>query len=124
MLALHDGLRQKDLAYLLAITPQALGEVLAKLEKAGYITREKDENDRRATIVKLTDEGRKKAEEAAEKREKEAEDYFSVLTDEEIEQLAAILDKLDADRKGKDEDAEDEDSEPAEDCGDPAEDAE
>lgn len=96
MLAVKDGLSQKYLAYLLGIRPQTLSEALAKLEEQGYVERKKDENDRRVTLVYLTDEGRKRAEEIDARRERKAEDISSVLTEEEKEQLASILAKLDA----------------------------
>lgn len=96
MLAVKDGLSQKYLAYLLGIRPQTLSEALAKLEEQGYVERRKDENDRRVMLVYLTDDGRERAEEIDARREQRAEDIFSVLTDEEKEQLARILAKLDA----------------------------
>jgi DNA-binding MarR family transcriptional regulator len=96
MLAVKDGLSQKYLAYLLGIRPQTLSEALAKLEEQGYVERRKDENDRRVMLVYLTDDGRERAKEIDARREQRAEDIFSVLTDEEKEQLARILAKLDA----------------------------
>ena len=44
----------------------------------------------------LTDEGRARAAEIAERRALAAADLFAVLTDEEKDQLASILDKLGA----------------------------
>ena len=94
MVAMKEGINQKDLAFLLGIRPQTLGELLRRLEERGLVERKKSEADARAIEVYLTDEGRARAQEIAERRALAAADLFSVLTDEEKEQLEAILDKL------------------------------
>lgn len=96
MVALQEGINQKDLAFLLGIRPQTLGEMLSKLEERGLVQREKSQTDGRAIEVRLTDEGRVRAEEIAERRKLVAADMFAVLSEEEKEQLSAILDKLGA----------------------------
>lgn len=96
MVALQEGINQKDLAFLLGIRPQTLGEMLQKLEERGLVERKKSEADGRAIEVTLTDEGRARAAEIAERRKLAAADMFAVLTDEEKEQLSNILDKLGA----------------------------
>jgi len=58
MLKLQDGISTKDLSYLLGIRVSSLNELLAKMEKNGYINREPDENDKRVMLVKLTEKGR------------------------------------------------------------------
>lgn len=96
MVAMQEGINQKDLAFLLGIRPQTLGEMLQKLEERGLVARKKSEADARAIEVTLTDEGRARAAEIAERRALAAADLFAVLTDEEKDQLASILDKLGA----------------------------
>lgn len=96
MVAMQEGINQKDLAFLLGIRPQTIGEMLRKLEERELIERRKSEEDARATQVFLTDEGRARAAEIAERRALAAADMFAVLTDEEKEQLDALLDKLGA----------------------------
>ena len=96
MIAMQEGISQKDLAFLLGIRPQTLGEMLQKLEERGLVERKKSEADARVTEVTLTDEGRARAAEIAERRALAAEDLFAALTDDEKDQLAAILDKLGA----------------------------
>ncbi len=93
-LMMQDGTSQKDLAYLLGIRPQSLSEALAKLEESGMIERRHNEEDRRVVNVYLTDAGRDRALKAAEDRKRSAADIFSVLTEEEKDQLSAILGKL------------------------------
>ena len=94
MVAMKEGISQKDLAFLLGIRPQTLGELLRRLEERGLVERKKSETDGRVIEVYLTDEGRMRAEEIAERRKLAAADLFAVLTDEEKDQLASILDKL------------------------------
>jgi DNA-binding MarR family transcriptional regulator len=93
-LTMQEGLSQKDLAYLLGIRPQSLSQALAKLEEDGMITRKHNEEDARVINVYLTEAGRIRAAKVAEDRKKSAADIFSVLTDEEKDQLAGILAKL------------------------------
>lgn len=94
MVSMKEGINQKDLAFLLGIRPQTLGEMLQKLEERGMVERKKSEADGRVIEVTLTDKGRERAAEIAERRAVAATDIFAVLTEEEKEQLGAILDKL------------------------------
>ena len=50
----EEGLRQRELAELLEIEPIALGRVLDRLEKAGFVERRADPEDRRAWRLYLT----------------------------------------------------------------------
>lgn len=93
LLKLQPEISQKDLGYLLDMRNQSLGELLSKLERNGYITREPSEQDRRVMVVRLTDEGRA----AAEKMEEEQQDFenpFACLSEEECGKLSEILDKV------------------------------
>ncbi|MGO3796481.1 MAG: MarR family winged helix-turn-helix transcriptional regulator [Pauljensenia sp.] len=93
LLALREPLGQKDLAYLLGVRPQSLSELLGKLEHAGLVSRERDESDRRSTLVSLTAEGRGAAEEAARSGANEG-DPFDVLDDAERAELARLAGKV------------------------------
>lgn len=92
MLKMRPGISQKDLSYLLDIRPQSLGELLAKLERSGYIERAPSEEDRRVMDIRLTEEGEK----AAERRD-DSEDFFKSLGEEEKEVLRGFLDRVIAD---------------------------
>jgi DNA-binding MarR family transcriptional regulator len=94
VLTLQEGISQKDLAYVLGIRPQSLGEALGKLEESGLVRREQNEADHRAVKVYLTDAGKGRAAKVAEDRKKTAADVFSVLTEEEKSQLTSIITKL------------------------------
>lgn len=92
ILNMKPEIMQKELADILGIRPQSLGETLAKLEKSECISRVQSESDRRNIIVSITEKGKQ-----AISNENESEneiDIFSCLLDEEKEQLNQILMKL------------------------------
>ena len=92
-LAEHPDVTQKELAEELGITAASLSEVLMKLERKGYISRFKDEADRRFSRVRLTEEG----EATLDMSVSESGDPFAGLSGEEQETLKQLLGKLLAD---------------------------
>ncbi|HUX38127.1 MAG TPA: hypothetical protein VMV44_09535, partial [Rectinemataceae bacterium] len=70
-------------------------ELLAKLERQGFITRSPSESDRRVMEIHLTEEGKKAAEEP--QPSEEAEAHFGCLSEEERKNLADYLERLIAD---------------------------
>src|SRR5215210_944643 len=68
LLALHGAegasLTQRDLMASVQRTSGTLSVRLARLERAGFVSRERDPDDRRGAIVTLTDRGRRRAEAA------------------------------------------------------------
>jgi DNA-binding MarR family transcriptional regulator len=93
ILKLKNEISQKDLGFLLNIRNQSLMELLAKLEKSGYITRRPSEEDRRTMIVTLTEEG-KAAAEKGESGETELDEIFNCLNEEETGKFTEYLDRL------------------------------
>ena len=91
------GVRQKALVEELDISPAAVSELVSKLEKDEYVTREVDQSDKRATIIKLTDLGKARAAELADERNERFAKAFTALTDKEKDQLLKLLEKLTAD---------------------------
>ena len=87
---------QKELADRLKITPAAVATTLKKLENDGFVERSKAQsgNDCRANEIKVTERGRKAAE--------ETEKYFRFVdsstlkdfSDEEIATLLRLLEKM------------------------------
>ena len=91
LLKMRPEISQKDLSYLLDIRPQSLGELLAKLERGGYIEREPSPEDRRVMNIKLTEAGAS----AAEQRTMAADaTMFSSLTGDERTTLGGLLAKV------------------------------
>ena len=89
MLKIQDGIPTKELSYLLGLQVASLNELLAKLERAGLVTREPSEADRRIMLVKLTDDGRETPQ-----QNPDAGGAFAVLTAEEQETLGGYLDRI------------------------------
>lgn len=99
LLKLQPEITQKELGYLLGIRPQSLGELLVKLETAGFISRSQLEDDKRVMVITLTEEGAEAANNQAQP-EQDAEDVFSCLDAEQQgslrEMLATLIENLEA----------------------------
>jgi len=91
LLALREQMAQKELAYLLGVRSQSLGEQLAELERSGLVRRTADPSDRRTSVVELTDDGRQAAADATAAA---GDDPFAVLSADEQASLARLLDKV------------------------------
>ena len=89
-LKMRDGISTKDLAYLLGLHVASLNEMLAKLAKSGYVTREPSEQDKRVMLVKLTDRGRTEEQSDA----PDFGDIFDALTEDEQDAFGKQLDKV------------------------------
>lgn len=93
ILKLKPEISQKELTYLLNMSKQALAELLAKLEKSGYITREPSEEDRRVMTVKLTEAGMNAAGEVDDGAPEEAR-ILDCLNEEELAAFSDYLDRI------------------------------
>ncbi|MBR4461075.1 MAG: MarR family transcriptional regulator [Erysipelotrichaceae bacterium] len=89
-----DGVNQKQLAERARINASSTSEVVAKLEDDGYLVREIYPSDKRATILKLTEMGKVRAQEIRNEREGYLDQLFAKLTEEEKQTLSDLLDKL------------------------------
>jgi DNA-binding MarR family transcriptional regulator len=76
------------------LTSSGTTKRLDKLEDAGLITREPDPNDRRGTLIALTDKGRELIDGVTGAHLANEARLLAALTAEEREQLAALLRKL------------------------------
>ncbi len=76
---------QKALQELLRIRPGSISEILAKMEEKELITRTKDEDDRRASLITLKTEALP---------EKDTASVFGVLSEEEQETFKNLLKKV------------------------------
>ena len=72
---------------------QALAELLAKLERKGFVERTQSDADRRVVLVKLTDSGRAAAQKIDE-RMKEPSHLLDDLSDDEVAALADYLARI------------------------------
>lgn len=91
LLASQPEMSQKELQTQLGIQAGSVSELLSKLEHREFLTRRKDDKDKRVIQITLTEKGRQ---EAALLECDRKEDPFSVLEPEEQEALQQLLEKL------------------------------
>lgn len=96
ILSQRDGhLTQSELSELLDIRPSSTSELLKKLESKGLIERSNDPDDRRITIIKLTEAGKAEAAKTNPTNFDEmATDLTAGLTEAEIIELTTLLQKM------------------------------
>jgi DNA-binding MarR family transcriptional regulator len=87
--------RMTELADRLGIVPRSLTTVIDALEEAGLVRREIDPRNRRAILLRLTDQGAAVRDGLREARRRAAEDLFAPLSPSERETLASLLTRLD-----------------------------
>ncbi len=87
----RDGVRLSDLAEALRIAPRSATEVADGLQERGLVERTPDPGDRRAVILRPTDEGRRIRGEIGAARAADSSELFARLTPEDRETLARIL---------------------------------
>lgn len=103
LIAENDGVIQRDLAEEMDVRPSSMTEMLGKMEQLGLVYRKQDEGDQRVMHIFLTEQGRTIAEESKKANAKLTDALFQGLTEDEInemlrltEKLAAHLDTLDS----------------------------
>ena len=88
------GLRQKQLTEEMRINASTMSEFIGHLESDGYVERNIDPSDKRATLITLTEKGRARAHELQDERKEKLDQLFSPLTEEEQKELFRLLNKL------------------------------
>ena len=88
------GIRQKDLADRIGINASSLSEQIDRLETDRYLERRENPEDKRSTLIVLTEKGKARAWEVQDERRKTAEQFCARLTDAEKDTLIGLLDKL------------------------------
>lgn len=83
--------RQTALAAALDVVPRSITSLVDDLEGAGLVAREADPSDRRATLVRVTDEGRAVLAEADRQRRRHAEELLGRLEPGEADELLRLL---------------------------------
>ena len=90
----EEGVRQKVLAEEMRVNPSSMSELIGKLEAEGYAVRTVDPEDKRATLITLTEVGKARAYELEDERQERFAKPFARLTEKEKEQLLSLLEKL------------------------------
>lgn len=86
--------RPSDLAEQLHVTTGGITVLTTKLIKAGYIKKTKNESDRRAYQLEITDDGLSQLDMAYEHIDVMVHRMFGMLSEEEVETLRKIFSKL------------------------------
>jgi DNA-binding MarR family transcriptional regulator len=87
----RDGVRLSDLAEALRIAPRSATEVADGLQERGLVERTPDPGDRRAVILRPTDDGRRIRAEIDAARAADSSELFARLSPDDRETLARIL---------------------------------
>lgn len=95
IIAAEQPVRPSVLAARLRIAPRSATDVLDGLAERGWIERSPDPDDRRATLVSLTESGRELSGQVAATRHEESERLFGNLGADERHRLADLLAILD-----------------------------
>lgn len=90
----REPMSQRDLMELLHVRSASLSELLVKLERGGFIARERSADDRRNYIITVTEQGREAAARHRAEYGENADALFAALSEEEREQLGRLLGKL------------------------------
>jgi DNA-binding MarR family transcriptional regulator len=91
VLARHSEIRLSELSDRLRIAPRTATEVVDALQERGFVRRHADPDDRRATLVSLTGEGKRVSDAIRSTRAAEAERFFGTLSAADRAHLSRIL---------------------------------
>jgi DNA-binding MarR family transcriptional regulator len=86
--------RMGHLAHRLGVVPRTITPMVDALEDSGLVVREDDPDDRRATVLHITDAGRTELTRSRSDRRSMVDEVFTVLSESERGTLADLLDKL------------------------------
>ncbi len=85
---------QKDLAEKILRSGANMTTIIDNLEKRGFVSRTRDQNDRRVSRISLTEKGRKLISEIFPFHLQNIQRMLGILNDHELAQLAALCKKL------------------------------
>jgi len=90
----HDGIPQNVIAQARHVSPATVTSMLQRMERDGWIERQRDPDDQRIVRVHLTEKAKAMREEAREAFRNLEKEVTSVLTKEERKTLQELLIKL------------------------------
>jgi DNA-binding MarR family transcriptional regulator len=96
MLEINEGVTQRDLTEAMHLARPTVSKMLGGMEQAGLIERRSDERDQRLSRVFLTAEGRELAVKLRGVAAAHVNETIGSLPDEDLEELARLLDDLSA----------------------------
>jgi DNA-binding MarR family transcriptional regulator len=86
----HEGIGVKELAKLLGVTSSAATQLVDGLVKKGFITREESLQDRRVSVLRQSDEGRRRIEQKQSQLAEKMSSLFEVLSDAELAEYCEL----------------------------------
>ncbi len=90
----HGPSRVSELAQALQLTPAAITQLVAELERRGYVQRARDRDDRRVVLVSLTPQGEEVLAGHRRRRRAEMQALVEALAPQDREALLRILQRL------------------------------
>ncbi|MCI6041583.1 MAG: MarR family winged helix-turn-helix transcriptional regulator [Clostridiales bacterium] len=94
VLARGGEMSQAEVARALNVTAATVAVSAARLEKLGYVVRRRNEDNRRANVIGLTDVGRAEAKRLGELLDRVSREALAGLTEDEREQFKRLCDRV------------------------------
>lgn len=94
IVAENDGITQRELAEILDVRPSSLTAMVGKMEQFGFVERKQDDKDQRVMHIYITDSGREVETKSKSVIQELVDSIFKNLSDEEIEQMLTITEKI------------------------------
>lgn len=94
LLSQKDRYTVTELAAEMTVKPSAITAMTDRLHKHGFVTRDRDETDRRVVFIRITDKGSKALRDAKAKRKQLIVSYLSRLQPDELKSLVVIYEKM------------------------------
>ncbi len=93
---LYDGvvLDQRTLAAKIGVDRNTTADVVRRLSRRGLVNHTKNENDRRAKLAQITEEGKRIVEQVYPHMRRAQERFVEPLTPEETDQFNCLIEKL------------------------------
>lgn len=95
----YPTVRMTELAALLGTAPPTMTKSIRELEDRGYVARTPDSEDGRASVVSLTESGRRVAEAIAHARLEALRSVLDGWTEEDLETFTALFERLRSDMR-------------------------
>lgn len=90
----HDGCGQIEMSKQFNISPAAVAKSLTRLEKAEFITKKQDNDNKRANLIYLTEKGKKALDDNRAHFAAFDEKLFQDFSGEEITEFKRMVDKM------------------------------
>jgi DNA-binding MarR family transcriptional regulator len=90
----RHSMNQRALQEMLNVRSASLSEILSKLEHRGFIERKRDEEDKRNSVITVTEQGSLNVAATEDIRRESAKTLFASLSEDERQQLAELLEKV------------------------------